>query len=114
MHYIITYARTPVPVDDYDCPDSENGFVDVHGNECPSDNAYLLSAADINHRKLRDALDYISPVYASSSHPSAGDWFNGSEEQDYHTGESVVYSLHPPRDITPSSMRRLARVLGIR
>ena len=63
---------------------------------------------------LREALDLVSPVYASSSHPRPGDWFVGHETQDYRTGEFETRSLHPPRDITPSSMRRLARVLGTR
>lgn len=41
-----------------------------------------------------------------------GRWFEMiNAETDYRTGEETRYSIHPPESITPSSYRRLARVL---
>ncbi len=90
---------------------AESGFVTPGGWR---DADPCLDPPEAHAMTLREALDLVSPVYASSSHPRPGDWFIGHETQDYRTGESETRSLHPPRDITPSSMRRLARVLGTR
>ena len=40
-----------------------------------------------------------------------GNWFESCDpEEDYTTGESTTYSLHPDRSITPSSYNRLAKI----
>lgn len=42
-----------------------------------------------------------------------GGWFNADQyDEDYGTGETTSYCLHPPRTITPSSLRRLRRLLN--
>lgn len=43
-----------------------------------------------------------------------GQWFaeTGSDRCNYRTGAVTTYSLHPPRGVTPSSYRRIARALG--
>lgn len=90
---------------------AESGFVTPGGWR---DADPCLDPPEAHAMTLREALDLVSPVYASSSHPRPGDWFVGAEEQDYRTGAYETRSLHPPRSITPSSMRRLARALGVR
>lgn len=38
-------------------------------------------------------------------------WFTSGADQDYRTGAETTYSIHPPRNTTAASARRLARLL---
>lgn len=41
-----------------------------------------------------------------------GRWFATVDaDQDYRTGEETTYAIHPPKGITPSSYRRVSRLL---
>ena len=55
---------------------------------------------------LRSALGMIGRV------EDAGSWFVEADGRDnYRDGSNTRYSLHPPKNITPSSYGRLARLL---
>jgi hypothetical protein len=42
----------------------------------------------------------------------SGSWFSTIDpDQNYQTGEDTRYSIHPPKNITAASYRRLARYL---
>lgn len=106
----VTYERiewTGEGPDDYE---TESGFLAASGwHDCDVG----LIACDELAMSLREACLLVSPSHCSSSHPQPGDWFYSSPDIDYRTGAEEVRAIHPPHDITPSSMRRLARVLGI-
>lgn len=58
---------------------------------------------------LREAIDMVSCVEDS------GRWFSEVDGSiNYRTGETEFKSLHPPSNITGSSYRRVARLLGVR
>lgn len=58
---------------------------------------------------LREAIDLMGCC------ENSGRWFSEIDARhDYKSGAETFYSLHPPRNITPSSYRRVARLLGIR
>lgn len=55
---------------------------------------------------LREALRYLSGL------ENSGRWFSEIDpERDSRNGSEEYRSLHPPRNITPSSYRRLCRAL---
>ena len=57
--------------------------------------------------RLRQALYLISCAVEDS-----GSWFTETDGRtDYRTGDVETRSLHPPRNITPASYDRLARLL---
>ena len=59
---------------------------------------------------LREAMRLASPS------ENCGRWWaeTGEGRQDYRTGAVETRSIHPPRNITPSSYARVSRVLGCR
>lgn len=66
---------------------------------------------------LRDALaefHYHGYIEASSSHISPGDWFTAYGDMNSRTGESENRSLHPPRNISMASLKRIAHLLGVK
>lgn len=78
---------------------AECGFIDAHGSKCDERPAPLT---------LRD----VERVGFGCCEDS-GDWFTETDSREnYATGESTRYSLHPPDNITASSYNRLARLLG--
>ena len=57
---------------------------------------------------LREALRLVYP------REDCGCWWSESDgDTDYRTGGVETRSLHPPRNITPSSYRRVSRLLGL-
>jgi hypothetical protein len=86
----------------------ERGFVlpgewrdDIETAMRQPDNAYDIT--------LREALTICDPAYC------CGSWWTEHEgRQNYQTGAIETRSLHPPRNITPSSYARVSRLLGIR
>ena len=85
---------------------AENGYVHANGGRDPlttidNTNDYAMD--------LRTALRHCQPQRDS------GSWFDQEGQiEDYSTGETVAYSLHPPRTVTPASYARLRRLLGVR
>ena len=59
---------------------------------------------------LREALNLCSPS------EDCGRWFaeTGEDRCDYATGAIEQRSIHPPRNITPESYRRLKRLMGVK
>lgn len=85
---------------------AENGYVHMNGGR---DALEQVGNVDDYAMDLRSALRHCSPQY------DCGSWFDQEAQvEDYTTDEHVSYSLHPPRDITPSSYGRLRRLLKVR
>jgi hypothetical protein len=59
---------------------------------------------------LREAMQLCSPAY------DCGRWWAETSEDrcDYSTGAVETRSIHPPRNITPSSYARITRILRCR
>ena len=86
---------------------AENGYVHANGGRDSIDIAPL--DAEDYAMDLRTALRHCQPQY------DCGSWFDQEAQvEDYSTDEHVSYSLHPPRNITPSSYARLRRLLNVR
>lgn len=81
----------------------ERGFVLPGGWHQPDVNDPHVSMS------LREAVNLVGCV------ENSGSWFTETDERfDYETGGRETRSLHPPRNVTPSSYRRLCRLLGAR
>ena len=65
---------------------------------------------------LREAIGHMNGACeASDSHIQPGTWFAEIDGREcYRTGARTYHSLHPPRTVTQSSVRRIARLLGIK
>jgi hypothetical protein len=67
---------------------------------------------------LREAIEEVGGASEASSWPFTGDhdaWFTNNEyDHDYRTGVTESRSLHMPRNLTPATRRRIARLLGVR
>jgi hypothetical protein len=59
---------------------------------------------------LREAIQLCSPTH------DCGRWWaeTGEDRCDYRTGAVETRSIHPPRNITPSSYARITRMLRCR
>jgi hypothetical protein len=59
---------------------------------------------------LREAMQLCGPAY------DCGNWWaeHGGDRCDYRTGAVETRSIHPPRNITEASYKRITRVLGCR
>lgn len=106
MRFTVTYAVvTPESVEygDY----AEHGYASPGGWHDPietvlgqPDGAYEMS--------LREAVGICGGPFID-----CGSWFDVADStENYHTGESTSYALHPPKNVTKASYRRLARLLG--
>jgi hypothetical protein len=84
---------------------AENGFVHANGGR---DQVEVVEDAADYAMSLSEALRVIGMgVY------DCGSWFASIDsENDYRTGESTTYGLHPPANVTRASYARLKRVLG--
>ena len=60
---------------------------------------------------LRKAVDLVGGVYGLY-YGGNRSWYTADAEIDYRTGEHTMKALHAPLTITPSSLRRLQRILG--
>jgi hypothetical protein len=79
---------------------AENGFISDYGLRYETAPPCMT---------LREALRLVSPSY------DCGRWFDEPEHNtDYRTGAVESRALHPPKNITPASYRRLARLLRVR
>ena len=81
----------------------------AHGDV--EERGYIIEATD-----LRTAIDELNgTVIEADEYPiSAPRWFTTEARQDIHTGAYESRSLHLPSNVTPSSARRVARLLGLR
>ena len=87
---------------------AEIGFVAPGGSQLSIESDGALEAARHNEFAfdLRSAVNLIGCV------ENAGSWFVEADGRDnYRDGSNTRYSLHPPKDITPSSYGRLRRLL---
>ena len=92
---------TPESAEQGDVADA--GFCDHYGN--PNGNEPVPVT-------LRDAVHLVG---RRSCEDSGGGWWTSVDSvQDFRTGESTSYSVHPPRNITPASFARVSRVLCFR
>lgn len=79
-----------------------SGFVE------PGEWHYSLGDESTDGMTLREAMTVCNPQEDS------GSWFSECDGRDnYQTGENERRSLHPPRNITPASYARVARLLKL-
>ena len=87
---------------------AEIGFVAPGGSQLSLESDGVLEAARNNELAfdLRSAVNLIGCV------ENAGSWFVEADgRNNYCDGSNTRYSLHPPKEITPSSYGRLCRLL---
>jgi hypothetical protein len=75
----------------------------------------------IQNLTLREAIDEIRSAGGNASGPgdggieNSGSWFtfySGSDGDSFQDGESTNASLFPPSNVTKSSYKRIARLIG--
>ena len=101
--FTVTYSIvTPESAEHGD--DAEHGFAAPGGWHFAIE---TCGSIEDNGLTLREAVGMMGCV------EDCGRWFVETDgREDYKTGAVTTYSLHPPRNITESSYRRLARLLG--
>ena len=93
---------------------AENGDVESHGFVLPGNGRDDIETAmtqprDAYNITLREAMGLASP------NEDSGNWWTEHEhDTDYRTGAVENRSIHPPRNITPASYRRVSRILGFK
>jgi len=83
-----------------------HGFVNDWGCRIPIDEA--MQSQESFEMSLRDAMQFCYPQEDSGSW-----WSECDGRENYQTGASERRSLHPPRNITASSYRRVSRLLNL-
>jgi hypothetical protein len=107
----VTYDTvTPESAEDGGVADS--GFVDSRGNEwsmadSPVGPAFAPIKAD-HALTLREALDLLGVLEDGGSGSS---YYESDGRLDYGDGSETRYAFHLPDNVTPSSLRRIARLL---
>lgn len=106
--FTVTYEIIS-PESSEDCDNDETGFVLPGDWLVPIDEAMADKDRDLT-MSLREALDLAQP------NEDSGRWFTetGSGRCDYATGIQEFRAIHPPENITPSSYRRIKRLLRAR
>jgi hypothetical protein len=91
-----------------ECGDIEEcGFVTPGGWKTPIESSMKEPDSDFD-MTLREAMRLCSPS------ENSGRWWSESDSRIcYQTGEHESRSIHPPRNITESSYRRVSRLLGL-
>lgn len=101
-----TTARFTVTYDIVTSESAEDGDVAEAGFVCPGGWRFGADEDADVAVTLRDALRLVGCVEDS------GTWFTETDgREDYRTGAVERRALHPPRNITPSSYARIARLL---
>ena len=92
-----------------ECGDAaERGYVHPNGGRDALD---LVESADDYAFDLRSAVRFTG----TGATWDVGRWFDTTWcDEDYRTGAETRFALHPPRNITPASYARLARLLEAR
>lgn len=86
----------------------ENGFV-LPGDWRDSIEVAMNQPRDAYNVTLREAMRLASPQ------EDCGMWWAECDgREDYQTGAIETRSIHPPHNITPSSYRRVSRLLGFK
>ena len=103
--FLITYEIvTPESAEHGDA--AEHGYVQPAGFLFPVETVEMARDRDELEFDLRSAVGMIGCV------ENAGSWFVEADGRDnYRDGSNTRYSLHPPKNITPSSYGRLCRLL---
>lgn len=104
----VTYEiYTPESAEDGD--NAECGFVLPGEWNIPIDEA-LADKDGVYTMSLREALDLAQP------NEDSGRWFSetSNDRCNYSTGAIEIRAIHPPENITPSSYRRIKRLLKAR
>ena len=101
------YIMTPESAEEGDF--DQTGFVLPGGWNIPIDEALADIEADYR-MTLREALDLAQPD------EDCGNWFaeTTTDRCDYASGAYEQRSIHPDRDITPSSYRRIKKLINAR
>jgi hypothetical protein len=88
---------------------AERGFVLSGGWHQSTDDMSTEEMQKLDcEMSLREAVDLINTAALEDN----GTWFSEVDSREnYRTGEHETRALHPPRNITASSYRRLARLL---
>lgn len=90
---------------------AEHGDAAERGFVTPGGWRHEINSTDINDPGLD--LDLRSAVNLIGCVENSGSWFTETDgRDDYRTGANERRSLHPPRNITPASYARLARLLA--
>lgn len=81
-----------------------------HG-DC-SDRGFVSKNCSIHAALAALGFTYSGRRQSGLGFEDSGSWFSTIDpERDYRTGSETTYAIHPPRTITKSSYRRLARLL---
>jgi hypothetical protein len=80
----------------------DSGFAAPHGWKFP------VSDPGPHEMTLREAIDTAGGPFDNSGRY----WSTVDAQQDYSSGESTFYNIHPPSHITPASYKRVSRLLG--
>lgn len=84
----------------------DSGFLDAAGDQVAAMIGRPTDGVDMG---LREALALCWPDF------NAGRWLEETDERlDHASGQWERRALHPPESLSPSSYRRLCRVLGIK
>lgn len=93
---------------------AEHGDAEENGFVMPGE---WRDSIDVAMKKPDSAYDITLREAMRLAHPQedCGTWWSECDgRQDYRTGAYETRSIHPPENISPSSYRRVTRLLGIR
>lgn len=93
---------------------AENGDVAESGFAYPGGWRFAADDHTVEPMSLRDALSACGRSvsrYGAGFEDGGRGFYTVDSDIDYRTGEHTTYGLHPSGNITPSSYRRLRRVL---
>jgi hypothetical protein len=103
----MTTARFRVTYDITTPESAEQGDYAESGFAHPGGWKYPATDPGPHEMTLREAIRT-----AGGGFEDCGRWWSTTDpSQNYRTGEDTYYSIHPPRDITPASYRRITRLL---
>ncbi len=100
IHFRVTYDIV-IPESAEDGDTAENGWFHRGG--------WKFSADD---EPSQWTLHELVSQFGRGTFEDSGTWFSSaSADQDYRTGEDTSYAVHPPRNITAASYKRIRRIL---
>jgi hypothetical protein len=87
----------------------DNGFAAPGGWKFPVDDP---GPHEMTLREAIETCGFYPRAKGISGFENCGRWFSTIDpDQNYQTGEDTRYAIHPPRNITASSYKRLSRYL---
>ncbi len=105
-HFTVTYDVVTEESAEYG-DSAESGFASPGGWKTEDRPEPLTLREAIRAAGFR----HYSPRYGAGFEDGGSSFYTVDADQNYRTGEDTTYAIHPPRGITPSSYRRVARVL---